>query len=118
VNETNGLCLSKLIKINLKMSKYLITYHNGKMPDNPAAMEQVKMAFGKWLQEAGKSVIDPGAPVRIVTQVSIDNPSTIVEVGGYSILEAASIDEVVKILKSHPFVSRGGTLQVNEIMGA
>jgi hypothetical protein len=88
------------------MSKYLITYHNAKMPDDPAIMEQAKIAFGKWLQEAGKAVVDPGAPVRTSTQVSGASPSALVEIGGYSI-----------ILTSHPFVSRGGTLQINEIIG-
>jgi hypothetical protein len=96
------------------MAKYLITYHNSQMPMDPAVMEQAKAAFGKWLQEAGKAVVDPGAPARMVSQVG--GPSAAVEIGGYSILEAASKDEVENILRSHPFVSRGGTLQVNEMM--
>lgn len=96
------------------MSKYLITYHNGGMPSDPKAMEQAKMAFGKWLQEAGKAVVDPGAPVGMVKQVG--GQSSAVEIGGYSILEAADENAVVKILQSHPFVARGGTLQVNKIM--
>jgi hypothetical protein len=98
------------------MKKYLITYHNGQMPSDPAAMEQVKMAFGKWLQEAGTAVIDPGAPVMKVTQVAAANPSAAVEVGGYSIIQAATEEDAVKILKMHPFVARGGTLQVNQVM--
>jgi hypothetical protein len=96
------------------MNKYLITYHNSQMPNDPQLMEQAKMAFGKWLQEAGKSVIDPGAPVHMVSQVGSSQP---VEIGGYSIIEAANDSEAEKILKTHPFVSRGGTLQVNKIMG-
>jgi hypothetical protein len=97
------------------MSKYLITYHNGQMPSDPKAMEQVKMAFGKWLQEAGKAVVDSGSPVMMVKQVT-NNHSTPVEVGGYTIIEAASDDEAEKILKTHPFLARGGTLQVNKVM--
>jgi hypothetical protein len=100
------------------MSKYLITYHNGGMPSDPAAMEQVKAAFGKWLQEAGKSVVDPGSPVRMVTQVAEGAPAASTEIGGYTIIESASKGEAVKLLESHPFISRGGTLQVNEIMVA
>jgi hypothetical protein len=38
-------------------------------------------------------------------------------IGGYTIIEAANLDEAVDILKSHPFVGRGGTLQVDEAMG-
>ena len=98
------------------MNKYLITYHNSAMPDDPKVLEQAKMAFGNWLQQAGKSVIDPGAPVHMVTQVTSGSPSPAVEVGGYSIIEAADENEAAKILKTHPFVLRGGTLQVNKII--
>jgi hypothetical protein len=98
------------------MSKYLITYHNGQMPSDPKAMEQVKAAFGKWLQQAGGAVVDPGAPVSTVTQVATNSPSQAVEIGGYSIIEAPNDNEASNILRSHPFIARGGTLQVNKIM--
>jgi len=83
------------------------------MPSDPAQVEAAKAAFGKWLAEAGKAVIDPGAPVHMVSQVGSGSP---VEIGGYSIIEASDKDEVAKILQSHPFVARGGMLQVNEVI--
>jgi|SRR5215831_12136445 len=98
------------------MNKYLITYHNGQMPGDAAAIEQVKMAFGKWLQEAGAAVVDPGAPVMFSSQIASGNPSPKVEIGGYSIIQASSDDDAAKILKTHPFVARGGTLQMSKIM--
>jgi hypothetical protein len=98
------------------MNKYLVTYHNSQMPDDPKVMEQAKIAFGKWLQEAGTAVIDPGAPVMFASQVAASNPSAKIEIGGYSIIQAASDEEAVRILKAHPFVSRGGTLQASKIM--
>ena len=96
------------------MAKYLITYHGGTPPSDPAAMTQVKAAFAKWLGEAGSAVIDPGAPVRMVAQVANGTPAPSADIGGYSIVEAASADEVISLLKRHPFVARGGTLQVSE----
>jgi hypothetical protein len=100
------------------MTKYLITYHNGgPMPSDPKAMEQMKMAFGKWLQEAGTAIVDPGAPVMKVKQVAGSNPSASIEVGGYSIIQAENEEAAASILKSHPFVARGGTLQVNQVLG-
>jgi hypothetical protein len=98
------------------MAKYLVTYHGAQPPSNPAAAEQVKAAFGQWLQVAGDAVVDPGAPTHLVTQVSKGQPAAAVEIGGYSIIEASSLDEALKLLKSHPFVGRGGTLQVNELL--
>ena len=96
------------------MTKYLITYHGLETPKDPELMEKAKAAFGAWLQKAGNAVLDPGAP----THFSGDVPSSgmQIEIGGYSILQTETLDEVVGILKSHPFVSRGGTLQINEIM--
>ena len=99
------------------MAKYLITYHGAQPPSDPAVMEQAKAAFGQWLQGAGGAVLDPGAPTHLVTQVSKESPVAAVEIGGYSIIEAPSLDEALKVLQSHPFVGRGGTLQVNEMMG-
>jgi hypothetical protein len=80
-------------------------------------MEQIQAAFGQWLAEAGKAVTDPGAPLRPGTQLSNGAATPQVMIGGYTIIEAANLDEAVDILRSHPFVGRGGTLQVDEAMG-
>ena len=98
------------------MPKYLITYHGASIPNDPDVLEKAKAAFGQWVEEAGKSIIDPGAPTRIVEYVSNAPSPAEVEIGGYSILEASSKEEVARILKSHPFVARGGTLQINEVI--
>jgi hypothetical protein len=52
----------------------------------------------------------------MVTQVANGTPSTAVDIGGYSIIEAPSLEVAARILHTHPFVGRGGTLQVNEVM--
>jgi hypothetical protein len=63
-------------------------------------------------------VTDPGAPVRTVARVAAGEPATEVEVNGYSIIEAADVVAARQILSSHPFIGRGGTLQVSEFIGA
>jgi hypothetical protein len=96
------------------MARFLITYQG--MPHvDPAQMEQAREAFGNWLRETGDAVVDPGAPTNAVAHVALASPVS-VEIGGYSIVEARSAAEVVKLLETHPFVARGGTLQVNEPM--
>jgi hypothetical protein len=96
------------------MSRFLVTYHGSGMPTDPAMAEQAKAAFGAWLQQAGDAVVDPGAPLRSGTQVCDGAPTAVSEIGGYSIIEAPDEDAATEILKSHPFLARGGTLQVNE----
>jgi hypothetical protein len=99
------------------MSKFLVTYHGGSgTPADPAQMEKIRAAFGAWLAEAGSAVTDPGAPVRPATQVSNGTPEPQVPIGGYTVIEAADVDGAVAVLRSHPFVARGGTLQVDELV--
>src|SRR5262245_32485292 len=98
------------------MSRFLVTYHGPGMPDDPAMAEQAKAAFGAWLQEAGSAIVDPGAPVMMVSQVATETPVGIMEIGGYSIIEAASPEAAEEVLRSHPYVARGGTLQVNQLI--
>jgi hypothetical protein len=97
------------------MTRFLVTYHGSGMPD-PAQMEQAKAAFGQWLQTAASAVAEPGAPLRMVGQVASGEPAPAAEIGGYSILEAETADDAVALLRSHPFLTRGGTLQINEVM--
>ena len=99
------------------MKKYLVTYHGGAMPQDPEAMKQVKAAFGAWLQQAATAVVDAGAPIRAAGHVAKGTPHAPAEIGGYTILQADSIDAAKAVLSSHPFVARGGTLQLFELLG-
>src|SRR5438874_4817155 len=73
------------------MSRFLVTYHGGGMPSDPAQMEQAKAAFGRWLAQAGKAVVDPGTPLRSGTQVSNGAASPPVTIAGYSVIEAPDL---------------------------
>jgi hypothetical protein len=98
------------------MSRFLVTYHGSGMPDDPALVEQAKAAFGSWVAGAGDAIVDPGAPVHMVTQVANQRATAAVEIGGYSIIQADSVEDATAVLSSHPYVARGGTLQVNQIL--
>jgi hypothetical protein len=37
-------------------------------------------------------------------------------ISGYTLLEASSLDDAVRLLGTHPYVSRGGSLQVSELI--
>jgi hypothetical protein len=100
------------------VSKFLVTYFGGGRPSTPEQAEQIHAAFAQWLAKAGKAVVDPGAPVRFAMQVANGQAHQKVEIGGYSVIEAPSLADAVEILKSHPFVARGGTLQVDEAVSA
>jgi hypothetical protein len=94
------------------MAKFLVTYHGNGSPA-PDEMPAAQAAFGKWLQKAGQAVVNPGAPLAFAGQVATGSPVPRSEIGGYSILEAASPEAAIALLRDHPFVQRGGTLQVS-----
>ncbi len=98
------------------MTRFLVTYHGSGMPGDPELMEQAKAAFLGWVSVTGNALIDPGAPLRMVKQVASASPTAPIEIGGYSFIEAASADAAVSLLETHPYVARGGTLQVNEVL--
>ena len=99
------------------MPKFLVTYVGGGMPHDPELMAQARAAFGAWLAETGDAVTDPGAPVRTVARLAAGEPAAEAEVSGFSIVEAAYVEAAKALLSSHPFIGRGGTLQVSEFMG-
>ena len=98
------------------MSKFLVTYVGGGMPHDPESMAKAKAAFDQWLQSAGAAVLDPGAPVATVTRVAAGEPADEATVNGYSIIEAEDADTAIALLQTHPFVGRGGTLQLSEFL--
>jgi hypothetical protein len=99
------------------MPTYLVTYHGGGGPPPSAeAREQMMAAFGAWVGSVGDHMVDPGAPLGPSKTVSPEGvgdggPASI---GGYSLISADDLDAAVVLVKNHPFVARGGSLQVSE----
>ena len=100
------------------MPTYLITYHGGEgMPATPEGREQALTAFRDWAESVGDAMIDPGAPLAGARTVSGDGVSEGPASGslsGYTLIEAGSIEAAVQLVQGHPFLTRGGSLQVNE----
>jgi hypothetical protein len=100
------------------MPTFLITYHGAmEMPPTPEARDQMMSAFMQWAGSVGDSMVDPGAPLgpsKVVTSEGTADGKAAGEVGGYTIISADSLDDAVRAVRSHPFVGRGGTLQVSE----
>jgi hypothetical protein len=100
------------------MPTYLITYHGGPgMPADPEAVRQMVAAFQAWVAEVGAAMRDPGAPLAAAKTVSADSEAdgqTVASIGGYTIIEAPNLGEAAELVRSHPFLTRGGSLQVSE----
>lgn len=100
------------------MPTYLVTYHgSGGVPATPEGQEEAKAAFGQWVASVGDAMVDPGAPLtasRSVSSGGATDRSAEGPIGGYTLLRAPDLDAAVQLAQNHPFIARGGTLQVSE----
>ena len=97
------------------MPKFLVTYHGGGAPA-PEQAQEAMAAFMAWASSAGDALVDPGAPLgpaKTVTVESVSDGPADGPANGYSILQAPDLESAVALVKGHPFVSRGGSLQVS-----
>jgi hypothetical protein len=101
------------------MAKYVLAYRGGSMPETEAAQQAVMTEWMNWFGSLGPAVVDPGAPFgpakKIAANGSISDGND-AGLTGYSILEAASLDEATTKAKGCPVLSGGGTIDVYESM--
>ena len=100
------------------MPKYLLGYHGGSMPATPEEGEKVMAAWGSWIQDLGKAMVDAGNPTGPAKTIASNgtvsdgggpNPLT-----GYSVIEAPNLDAAVKLAQNCPQLASGGSIQVAE----
>lgn len=102
------------------MAKYVFAYHGGNHPSSPAEIKQVMDAWGAWFGSLGAAVIDGGNAVGKSSTVKADgslasgggaNP-----VSGYSLIEAASLEDAHKKAKGCPILKAGGSIEIAQAM--
>lgn len=99
------------------MSKYVLTYHGGSIPDDPAEQERAMTAWMNWFGGLGDSVVDGGAPFAsssaIATDHSVTQPGR-TGLTGYSIISASSLDDACAKAQGCPVLDSGGGIDVYE----
>lgn len=93
------------------MAKYLFSYHGGRMADTEEAQQAALAAWGRWFGELGDAIVDPGNPIGASTTVGDGggNPVT-----GYSLIEAASLDDATAKAQGCPVLANGGSVEIGE----
>jgi len=97
------------------MKKFMVIYRSSKeamekMKDmTPEEMKKGMMEpWMAWMEKCGDALVDRGAPlgkVQIVTSSGSEQGAD--DVGTYSILQAESMDDAVKLLDGHPHLAWG-----------
>ena len=100
------------------MAKYLLTYKGGSTPETEEEGAKVMAAWSSWLGGLGEALADGGAPVGQARTVgadgSVSDGGGADPVTGYSIVNAASIDDAVSIAMGCPHLDAGGSVIVGE----
>lgn len=91
------------------MAKFILLYNGPATPPEQMNAEMVQKIMGAWktwMEKLGTAMLDMGQPMANGKTVMDDGSAgTPPLLTGYSIIEAASMDEAVKLVDGHPFLS-------------
>ena len=111
------------------MAKFLFVYRNStevEMPEmSPEDMQAAMAEWGKWFGQLGDAIVEPGDGL-VPTGKVLNGDGTVTDgpfieakelVGGFSIVQADSIDSAVEMAKGCPIAAMGGSVEVRELAG-
>ena len=85
--------------------KKFVVFHFGFETPTPEIMD----AWSKWFESIGDKIVDPGSPLGNGREISRSGtkelPMGLESLTGYTVINAASIDEAEKIAKSCPMIT-------------
>jgi hypothetical protein len=102
------------------MAKFVVVYSGGSgMTATPEEQERIMSEWGAWYGKLGPAIVDGGNPfgasksIAAVGANATDGPGS-VPATGYTIIEAASLDDAAAACADHPHLSQGGQVHVFE----
>jgi len=101
------------------MAKYMLVYLGGNHPETAEEGQKHFEEYRKWLISLGDSVVSAANPLKDTTVIHPDGTTedgSTTAMSGFSILEADTIEEAVKMCQNCPFLNIGGTLEVSELV--
>jgi hypothetical protein len=98
------------------MAKFVYLYGGGQMAETPEAQEESMRVWGAWFGALGDRVVDIGNPFGAGSTVTADGATTggASKLGGYSIVEATSLDDAASKANGCPVLASGGSVEVYE----
>ncbi len=98
------------------MAKFVYLYSGGQMAETPEAQEESMRIWGAWFGALGDSVVDIGNPFGTGSTVTAEGATTggASKLGGYSTVEAASLDDAAAKASGCPVLESGGSVEIYE----
>ena len=97
------------------MKQFLLLYKGPPTPPDASHAE-----WPKWFSKVGNHLVDRGSPMENGRVLHKDGSTgdSATNLNGYSIIQAKNIDEVLRLIKDHPFLTLGTnefTIEVFEL---
>lgn len=100
------------------MTDYLLLYSGGSMPESEAEQAVVMKAWDAWMGKIGPALKDGGNPftpqAKTIDKAGKVSDGTAAKASGYSILQADSLDDAVKLASECPVLQGGASIQLFE----
>jgi len=101
------------------MNTYILVYLGGTQPTNEEEGAKHFEKYRAWLSSLGDALISPANPLKDTNVITPDGnvaPGSTTEMSGFTVLQADSMQDAIKMGRSCPFLEIGGTLEVSEMM--
>jgi hypothetical protein len=98
------------------MAKFVYVYSGGQLAETPEAQEQAMQAWGAWFATLGDKVTDMGNPFGASTIVTSGGSGAASGLGGYSVVQADSLDDAAANAGGCPVLQSGGRVEVYEAL--
>ena len=109
------------------MSEYVYLYRNGRQDRTPEESQSIMQKWLAWMKDltASGNLKDPGQPLEAEGKVVngkgrpvTDGPFAEAKdlVGGYTLIEAGSLDQAAELAKGCPIFEVGGSVEVRPVM--
>ncbi len=103
------------------MTRFMAIY-TGSAPSAPPSQDTIAKgmaAWGKWMSDHAKSIVDTGGPLGKTLKISKSGiAATSNGLTGYVIVEAASQEEAARMFENHPHfaIFPGDSVDVMQVM--
>ena len=99
------------------MPKYVFAYHGGTHPESEEEVAKVMTAWKSWMGGMSDAIVDMGNPVgpsKTVSADGVEDNGGANPLGGYTLVNADTMDKALEMAKGCPILDSGGTVEVAE----
>ena len=98
------------------MARFVYLYSGGQMAESAEAQAESMRVWGAWFGALGDVVVDIGNPFGAGSTLTAEGAATggASKLGGYSIVEATSLDDAASKAGGCPVLASGGSVEVYE----